>query len=327
MTDDDVTVVAALNRALHDALAEDDRVMLLGEDVGRTGGVFRVSAGLLDRFGAERVVDMPVAEAGTVGAAVGLCLAGFRPIVELQFDAFVYPAFEQVVTHVARYQWRTGGAARMPMVLRIPFGGGIHAPELHSESPEALFAHLPGLKVVCPATPDDAYALLRWAVQAPDPVVLMEPKRLYRSVRGPCRGDGPADSPHTLRIARPGDAATVVSYGSMVPVCLQAASLLQDGGTSVEVLDLRSLYPLDEDALVKSVARTGRCVVVHEAPRFAGMGAEVAALVAERALLSLQAPVLRVTGIDVPFPLYVHEDDYLPSAQRVATAVQQLLEF
>jgi pyruvate/2-oxoglutarate/acetoin dehydrogenase E1 component len=319
--------VEALNRALHDALDEDDRVMLLGEDVGRTGGVFRVSAGLLDRFGDERVVDMPIAESGTVGAAVGLCLAGFRPIVELQFDAFVYPAFEQVVTHVARYRWRTDGAAGMPMVVRIPFGGGIHAPELHSESPEALFVHLPGLKVVCPSTPEDAYAMLRWAVQDPDPIIFMEPKRLYRSLRGPCTAAGPADAPHTLRIARMGGAATVVTYGSMVPVCLEAAAQLEGQGIDVEVVDLRSLYPLDEDGLIKAVTQTGRCVIVHEAPRTAGLGAEVAALVAERALLSLQAPIVRVTGLDAPFPLYVHEHDYLPSADRVVTAVQRVMEF
>lgn len=318
------TMVEALNAALDAELAADDRVVLLGEDIGATGGVFRVTAGLQQRYGADRVLDTPACESGFVGLAVGACLAGARPVVELQFDAFVYPAFEQVVTHVARYRWRTGGAVTMPLVLRIPFGGGTRAPELHSESPEALFAHMPGLRVVCPSTPADAYALLRWAIRCDDPVVFMEPKRLYRTLRGQVPEEVGAEP--GLRVAAEGDDVTVVTYGSVVTDCLDAAKLLAGEGIGVEVLDLRSLSPIDEDGIVAHVERTRRCVVVHEAPRTAGIGAEVAALVAERALYSLEAPVLRVTGPDAPFPMFVHEHEYLPSAERIAAAVRQAVE-
>lgn len=315
------TMVEALNAALDAELAADERVLLLGEDIGATGGVFRVTAGLQERYGADRVVDTPACEAGFVGFAVGACLAGARPVVELQFDAFVYPAFEQVVAHAARYRWRTGGAARMPLVLRIPFGGGTRAPELHSESPEALFAHMPGLRVVCPSTPADAYGLLRWAIRCDDPVVFCEPKRLYRTLRGAVPEEV-ADEPGA-RVAADGDDVTIVTYGSPVIDCLEAARLLAGEGISAEVLDLRSLSPIDADAIVWHVERTRRCVVVHEAPRSAGIGAEVAALVAERALYSLEAPVLRVTGPDAPFPMFVHEHEYLPSVERIAAAVRQ----
>ncbi len=320
------TMVEALNAALDAELGADERVLLLGEDIGATGGVFRVTAGLQQRYGTDRVVDMPACEAGFVGLAVGACLAGARPIVELQFDAFVYPAFEQVVAHVARYRWRTAGTVTMPLVLRIPFGGGTRAPELHSESPEALFAHMPGLRVVCPSTPAEAYALLRWAIRCDDPVVFLEPKRLYRSPRGDVRGDERATDEPGLRTAAEGEDVTIVTYGSMVIDCLEAAKLLDGEGISAEVVDLRALKPLDEDGIVASVEHTRRCVVVHEAPRTAGIGAEVAALVAERALYSLDAPVLRVTGLDAPFPMFVHEHDYLPSVERIADAVRRAVE-
>lgn len=319
-----ITIIEAVNAALHDAMGADDRVLLLGEDVGPLGGAFRASDGLYEQFG-DRVVDMPIAEAGTVGVAVGLCLAGYRPIVELQFDTFAYPAFEQIVSHVARYRWRTAGHAGMPMVLRVPFGGGVHAPELHSDSPEALFAHMPGLKVVCPSSPQDAYGLLRWAIESPDPVVVMEPKKLYRSTRGPVERDGPARDAQALRTVRAGDDVTLVTYGSSVMTCEAVAEQLADE-VSVEVLDLRSLYPMDAASVLESVRRTGRCVVVHEAPRFAGLGAEVAAIIAAEALYQLRAPVLRVTGLDVPFPLYANEHDYLPSVGRVEDAVREVLE-
>lgn len=321
------TVVEALNAALDAELAADPAVVLLGEDIGATGGVFRVTAGLQARHGSDRVVDMPAAEAGFVGLAVGLALAGERPVVELQFDSFSYPAFEQIATHVARYRWRTGGAAAMPIVLRVPFGGGTRAPELHSDAPEALFCHLPGLRVVCPSNPADAYALLRWAVRCDDPVVVMEPKRRYRSVRGPVTGAERVDGDLGLRVVRTGTEVTVVSYGASVGECADAADLLAAEGRSVEVLDLRSLWPLDEDAIVTHVEGTGRCVVVHEAPRSGGIGAEVAALVAERALLALEAPVVRVTGLDSPFPMFVHEFDYIPSTERIADAVRRTVDF
>jgi pyruvate dehydrogenase E1 component beta subunit len=322
------TMVDALNAALDDELAADDAVVLLGEDIGRSGGVFRVTQGLQERYGSDRVWDTPIAEAGFVGMAVGMCLAGDRPVVELQFDSFSYPALEQIISHVGRYRWRTGGAAAMPLVLRIPFGGGTHAPELHSESPEAVFCHMPGLRVVCPSTPAEAYALLRWAIRCDDPVVFLEPKRRYRSDRADVTGEEslPRGEPG-IRVARSGSDVTIVTYGAMVADSLAAADTLADEGVDVEVLDLRSLSPLDEDGVLEHVAATGRCVVVHEAPRSLGVGAEIAALLAARGLLSLQAPVQRVTGLDAPFPMYVHEFEYLPSPTRIAAAVRQTHEF
>lgn len=319
------TMVEALGAALDAELAADPSVVLLGEDIGATGGVFRVTAGLQDRYGAERVVDTPASEAGFVGVAVGLALAGERPVVELQFDSFSYPAFEQIAVHVARYRWRTRGAAPMPIVVRLPFGGGTRAPELHSDSPEALFCHLPGLRVVCPSGPSDAYALLRWAIRCDDPVVFCEPKRRYRSGREPVVAGEALGGEPGLRVARRGTDVTLVSYGASVGECVEAAELLVAEDVDVEVLDLRTLWPLDEDRLLESVGRTGRCVVVHEAPRSCGIGAEVAALVAERALYSLDAPVLRVTGLDAPFPMFVNEMDYIPSAERVADAVRRTM--
>lgn len=322
------TLVEALNAALDDELGSDDRVVLLGEDIGISGGVFRVTAGLQERYGAGRVWDTPIAEAGFVGMAVGACLAGDRPVVELQFDSFSYPAFEQIVSHVGRYRWRTGGTSTIPMVLRIPFGGGTHAPELHSESPEAVFCHMPGLRVVCPSTPAEGYALLRWAIRFDDPVVFMEPKRRYRDRRAPVeRGEAFPPGELPIRVARPGEDATIVTYGACVADCLEAAETLAGEGHDVEVIDLRSLSPLDEEGLLAHVRATGRCIVVHEAPRSVGIGAEVAALVAERALLSLAAPIVRVTGLDAPFPMFVHEFDYLPSPDRIADAVRRTLEF
>lgn len=321
------TMVEALNAALDAELAADPSVVLLGEDIGATGGVFRVTAGLQARHGTDRVVDTPASEAGFVGMAVGLALAGERPVVEVQFDSFSYPAFEQIAAHVARYRWRTGGATAMPIVLRIPCGGGTRAPELHSDSPEALFCHLPGLRVVCPSTPPDAYALLRWAIRCEDPVIFIEPKRRYRTVRAPVTGDEAVTGEPRLRVARAGTDVTVVTYGAAVGECLEAAEALDAEGVSAEVLDLRTLSPLDEDGLLGAVQRTGRCVVVHEAPRSGGLGAEVAALVGERALLSLEAPVVRVTGLDAPFPMFVHEFDYIPSAARVAEAVRRTAAF
>lgn len=321
------TMVEALRAALDAELAADPSVVLLGEDIGVTGGVFRVTAGLQARHGTDRVVDTPAAEAGFVGAAVGLALAGERPVVELQFDSFSYPAFEQIAAHVGRYRWRTGGASALPIVLRIPVGGGTRAPELHSDSPEALFCHLPGLRVVCPSTPSDAYALLRWAITCDDPVVFCEPKRRYRTVREPVSGDEALTSEPGLRIARAGSDATVVTYGASVGECMEAAGTLAGEGIDVEVLDLRSLWPLDEEGLLRAVGRTGRCVVVHEAPRSCGIGAEVAAVIAECGLLSLEAPVVRVTGLDAPFPVFTNEFEYIPSASRIADAVRRTVEF
>ena len=320
-----MTLVQAVDAALEAELAADPRVVLLGEDIGRLGGVFRATTGLQDRFGENRVIDTPACEAGFVGLAVGMCLAGLRPVVELQFDSFSYPAFEQIVCHLARYRWRTAGAIEMSAVLRIPYGGGTHAPELHSDSPEALFCHVPGLVVVAPSSPADAYSMLRWAIRHPDPVIFMEPKRLYRSIRGTLPVDPEPEGLPRARVVRPGIDVSIISYGPSVPTCMEVADRLADQGTSAEILDLRALWPLDEEAILASVRRTRRCVVVHEAPRSCGIGAEVAAIIAQDAVFSLEGPVVRVAGPDVPFPMFMLEDDYLPNPQRILRSVEEAL--
>jgi pyruvate/2-oxoglutarate/acetoin dehydrogenase E1 component len=324
---DGATLVDALGDALRGEMERDADVIVMGEDVGRLGGVFRVTDGLQERFGPERCVDTPLAEAGMVGAAVGLTMAGWRPVCELQFDAFSYPALDQVICHVSRYRWRSGGGLSVPLVLRMPYGGGVGAPELHQESPETYYVHTPGLKVVVPSTPADAKGLLTAAIRDPDPVVVLEPKALYRSVRGPV----PA-ADHELPIGcaerrRTGDDLTLVAYGAMVRVALAAADELALEGVEAEVLDLRSLKPLDENAILDAAARSGRVAVVHEAPRTLGVGAEVAALLAEKAIFELRAPVLRVTGLDVPYPYWSLEDAYLPSAERVVAAARELMRY
>ena len=323
----DATLVEALNRALDQALADDPRVLLLGEDIGRNGGVFRVTAGLQARHGTERVVDTPLSESGFVGAAIGLCLAGFRPVVEIQFDAFVYPAFEQLVAHAARFRWRTAGRYGLPMVIRLPYGGGTRAPELHSDSPETLFSHVPGLRVVAPADPAGAGPLLLAAIACEDPVVFMEPKRLYRRGRQPVPERVTAVPLDRAVTVRPGRDLTLVAHGAMVEVAVAAAERLAEGGAAVGVLDLRSLYPLDRDALVQAATETGRVLVIHEAPRHCGLGAEIAALLQEYAADRLLAPVLRVAGADMPFPLLQNEDDYLPGPAAVVERARLLLEY
>jgi pyruvate dehydrogenase E1 component beta subunit len=316
-------LVEAVNDALHVEMERDPDVLVMGEDVGRAGGVFRATAGLRDRFGADRCVDTPLAEAGILGSAVGLCMAGFRPVCEMQYDAFSYPCLDQLITHVGRYRWRTGGRMSFPLVIRMPYGGGVRAPELHDDSPETYYVHTPGIKVAVPATPADAKGLLAAAIRDPDPVVVLEPKLHYRTERA----DVP-DGEHVVplgqaRLAREGTDLTLVAWGAMVPLCEAAADELD---ASVEVLDLRSLK-LDEDALLASVGKTGRVVIVQEAPRTCGFGAELAAIVAEKALLDLQAPVVRVTGYDVPYPYWQIEDAYMPSVARVVDAARKLLDF
>jgi pyruvate dehydrogenase E1 component beta subunit len=319
-------MVEAINDAFHVELARDDSVMVIGEDVGRAGGVFRATAGLRDRFGENRCVDTPLAEAGILGSAIGLCMAGWKPVCEMQYDAFSYPCLDQLITHVGRYRWRTGGQMEFPLVVRMPYGGGVRAPELHDDSPEAYYVHTPGIKVAIPSTPADAKGLLAAAIRDPDPVVILEPKLIYRAEKQ----DVP-EGEHVVplgqaRLAREGVDVTLVAYGAMVPVCERAADSLE-GDASVEVLDLRSLRPLDEAALLASAAKTGRVVVVQEAPRTAGFGAEIAAILAEKAILDLHGPVLRVTGFDVPYPYWKIEDRYMPSVERVTAAVRRLLEF
>src|SRR5690349_16100096 len=300
--------------------------MVMGEDVGRAGGVFVATAGLRDRFGPDRCVDTPLAEAGIMGSAVGLCMAGFRPVVEMQYDAFSYPGLDQLITHVGRYRWRTGGQMEFPLTIRMPYGGGVRAPELHDDSPETYYVHTPGVKVAIPSTPADAKGLLAAAIRDPDPVVILEPKLHYRTLRGEVPEGEHVVPLGQARVARAGDDVTLVAYGAMVPVCLSAAEEL-DGEASCEVLDIRSLRPLDEDALLASAAKTGRVVIVQEAPRTAGFGAELAAILAEKAILDLHGPVLRVTGFDVPYPYWKIEDSYMPSVERVVGAARKLLEF
>jgi pyruvate/2-oxoglutarate/acetoin dehydrogenase E1 component len=320
----ELTLVEAINDAFHVELGRDPNVMVMGEDVGRAGGVFRATAGLRDRFGADRCVDTPLAEAGILGTAVGLCMAGWRPVCEMQYDAFSYPCLDQLITHVGRYRWRTGGRMEFPITIRMPYGGGVRAPELHDDSPGAYYVPPPGLKVAIPSTPADAKGLLAAAIRDPDPVVIFEPKLVYRTARGEVPEGEHVVPLGRARIARAGADVTLVAYGAMVPVCEAAADEVD---ASVEVLDLRSLKPLDEDALLESVAKTGRVVIVQEAPRTCGFAAELAAIVAERALLDLQAPVQRVTGYDVPYPYWQIEDAYMPSVARVVDAVRRALSF
>jgi 2-oxoisovalerate dehydrogenase E1 component beta subunit len=317
------TMARALNAALRDAMADDERVVVFGEDVGQLGGVFRITDGLLAAYGDKRCFDTPLAEAGIVGFAVGMAMSGLRPVVEMQFDAFAYPAFEQITSHVAKLRNRTRGALTAPIVIRVPYAGGIGGVEHHSDSSEAYYAHTPGLKVVTPATVDDAYSLLREAIADPDPVVFMEPKKLYFA-------SAEAQLPVTTApfgravVRRPGRDATLVAYGPSVPVALEAAQAARDEGWDLEVVDLRTIVPFDDETVVASVRRTGRCVVVQEAQGFAGVGAEVAARVQERCFHSLHAPVLRVAGLDIPYPAPKLEHVHLPGVDRVLDAVARL---
>jgi pyruvate/2-oxoglutarate/acetoin dehydrogenase E1 component len=320
------TLVEAVNDALHTELERDRSVLMLGEDVALAGGVFRATEGLLERFGPERCIDTPLAEAGILGAAVGLCLAGWRPVCEMQYDAFSYPCLDQLITHVGRYRWRTGGKLGFPITVRMPYGGGVRAPELHEDSPEAYYVHTPGVKVAVPATPADAKGLLAAAIRDPDPVVVLEPKAAYRTSRGPVPEGEHVVPLGQARVAREGRDVTLVAYGAMVRVAERAADELA-AEASVEVLDLRTLKPLDEEALLGSIAKTGRAVIVQEAPRTCGYAGEVAAVLAEKAILDLRGPVLRVTGYDVPYPYWQLEDHYLPSSRRVADAARRLLAF
>ena len=321
-----VNLAQAINDALDIALATDPRVLVMGEDVGRTGGVFRVTNGLQATHGAERVVDMPVAESGIVGTAFGLAVAGMRPVVEIQFMGFSYPAYDQIVSHVGRIRNRSRHRFTAPMVIRMPYGGGIGAAEHHSESTEALYAHTPGVKVVVPSTPHDAKGLLLAAIEDPDPVVFLEPIRLYRAVQEEVAGGHFVVPIGRARLERTGDDVTLIAYGSMIRTARHAADALVNSGVSVEVVDLRSLVPLDVETLVESVRKTGRAVVIHEGHRTAGFGAELVARIQEEALYSLLAPVQRVTGWDTIFPLKRTEEYYLPGVDRIVQAARTTLE-
>jgi 2-oxoisovalerate dehydrogenase E1 component beta subunit len=329
-----VTLAGAVNAGLRRAMDADPKVLVMGEDVGQLGGVFRVTDGLRKDFGEDRVIDTPLAESGIVGTAIGLALRGYRPVCEIQFDGFVFPAFNQIVSQLSRLAYRSEGRLRMPVVLRIPFGGGIGAVEHHSESPEAYFAHTPGLRVVTCAGPADGYWMIQQAIASDDPVLFFEPKRRYWDKAevdtSTSLGDAPAGSVeplHRARVVRDGTDVTVVAYGPTVRVALDAAELAAREGRSLEVVDLRSLSPLDEETVTASVRRTGRCVVVHEAPTFLGLGAEIAARVTETCFHHLEAPVLRVGGYAVPYPASRLEEAYLPDHDRVLEAVDRAFTF
>ncbi|MEU9706166.1 alpha-ketoacid dehydrogenase subunit beta [Streptomyces sp. NPDC014870] len=319
------TMAQALQRAMRDAMAEDPTVHVMGEDVGTLGGVFRVTDGLAKEFGEDRCTDTPLAEAGILGTAVGMAMYGLRPVVEMQFDAFAYPAFEQLISHVSRMRNRTRGAMPMPLVIRVPYGGGIGGVEHHSDSSEAYYMATPGLHVVTPATVEDAYGLLRAAIASDDPVVFLEPKRLYWS-----KSDWRPEAPTPVEpigkavVRRAGRSATLITYGPSVPVCLEAAEAAQAEGWDLEVVDLRSLVPFDEETVCASVRRTGRAVVVHESAGFGGPGGEIAARVSERCFHHLEAPVLRVAGFDIPYPPPMLERHHLPGVDRVLDAVARL---
>lgn len=321
-----LTLAQALNRALDEALATHPEVTILGEDVGRTGGVFRITDGLQERYGPDRVVDTPVAESGIVGMAFGMAVGGMRPVAEIQFMGFSYPAYDQIANHVARIRNRSRHRFTAPLVIRIPYGGGIGAAEHHSESMETIYVHTPGLKVVVPSRPTDAKGLLAAAIADPDPVIFLEPIRLYRAVKEEVPDEAYTVPIGEARVEREGSDVTLVAYGAMMKETRHAAEVLAEGGVSAEVIDLRTLVPFDAATVLASVEKTGRLVVVHEAPRTLGFGAEVAALVAERALYSLQAPVRRVTGWDTVFPLKKSESYYLPSTERIVAAVEETLQ-
>jgi pyruvate dehydrogenase E1 component beta subunit len=320
----ELLLVEAVNDALHVELERDPSVLVLGEDVGRLGGVFRATAGLQKRFGPDRCVDTPLAEAGILGTAIGLCMAGWRPVCEMQYDAFSYTSLDQLINHVGRYRWRTRGKMEFPLVVRMPYGGGVRAPELHDDSPETYYVHTPGVKLAIPSNPADAKGLLASAIRDPDPVVVLEPKLIYRTARGEVPEGEHVVPLGKARVVREGTDVTLVAYGAMMPLAERAADALDAEG-SAEVLDLRSLKPLDEEALLASAAKTGRVVVLQEAPRVCGFAAEVAAVLAEKAIYDLRGPVIRITGYDVPYPYWQLEDAYMPSVERVVDAARRLL--
>lgn len=321
-----LTLIEAINRALHQEMAADETVIALGEDVGRDGGVFRATEGLWQKFGPNRCIDTPLAESGIVGTSIGLAVYGMKPVAEIQFEGFSYPALDQIISHAGKIRNRSRGKYHVPMVLRMPYGGGIKALEHHGEAPEAFYAHIPGIKVVIPSTPYDAKGLLISAIRDPDPVIFFEPKKIYRSFREEVPDESYEIPLGKARIAKQGKDLTIITWGAMVHVALQTAEQLKEK-YDIEIIDLRTLVPYDLQAILASVQKTGRCVVLHEAIKTSGFGAEISALLMENALLSLQAPVLRVTGYDIPYPLAKLENYYLPDAKRLMAAIEKVMKF
>jgi 2-oxoisovalerate dehydrogenase E1 component beta subunit len=321
-----LNVVQAVNHALREEMTRNDKVVVLGEDVGVNGGVFRATEGLYQEFGPNRVIDTPLAESGIIGVSIGMALYGLRPVPEIQFMDFIYPAFDQIQSELAKFRYRSGGQYTTPVVIRTPYGGGIRGSHYHSQSTEAFFAHTPGLKVVIPATPYDAKGLLTSAMRDPDPVLFLEPKKIYRTVRGEIPNEEYVVPIGKANIAREGNDVVVFAYGAMLHVALEAAELAATKNINVEVVDIRTIVPFDIETIINSVKKTGRAVILHEACKTCGFGAEIAAQIAERCILSLKAPILRVTGFDVPFP-YVLEDEYMPNAPRVLAAIEKVYNF
>jgi len=321
-----MNIIEAVRNALQTQMRADPRMVVLGEDIGKFGGVFRATSGLYEEFGGDRVIDTPLAEAGIIGTAIGMALYGLRPVPEIQFGDFIFPAFDQIVNELAKFRYRSGGQYSCPVVIRTPVGGGIRGGHYHSQSPEALFIHTPGLKVVAPSNPYDAKGLLLASMRQNDPVLFMEPKRIYRASRGEVPEADYELPLGKAAVTREGSQVTLIAWSGMVSIADQAAALAEAAGISVEVLDLRTLMPFDLDAILTSVKKTGRCVIVHEAPRTCGFGAELIASIQERAIEYLEAPILRVTGLDTPFP-YSLEHEYMPNADRVMNAIRQTLEW
>ena len=322
-----LTLLQAVNLALHEEMARSKDVVVLGEDIGVNGGVFRATEGLFDKFGKDRVLDTPLAESGIIGTAIGMALYGLRPVAEIQFADFIYPAFDQIVSEMAKMRYRSGGEFTCPMVVRTPYGGGIRGGHYHSQSPEAYFCHTPGLVVVVPSTPSDAKGLLKAAIRGADPVIFLEPKRIYRTLKE----DVTLDDDHVVpigpaRIARTGKDVSIFCFGSMVQICEEAAKKAAEREIDCEIVDLRTLCPMDHASILASVKKTGRAVVVHEAPRTCGVGAEISAIIAERAVEYLEAPIVRVAGFDTPFP-YTLEHVYMPNAERVLRAIDHVVTF
>ena len=321
-----LNMVQAINHTLRDEMKRNDKVVILGEDVGVNGGVFRATEGLYQEFGANRVIDTPLCESGIVGLAIGMALYGLRPVPEIQFMDFIYPAFDQIQSELSKFRYRSGGQFSTPVVIRTPYGGGIKGSHYHSQSTEAFFAHTPGLKVVIPGTPYDAKGLLTSAMRDPDPVVFLEPKKIYRTVRGEVPDDEYTVPIGKANVVREGKDVVVFAYGAMLHVALEAADLAAAKGVSVEVVDIRTILPFDIELIMSSVKKTGRVVILHEACKTCGFGAEIAAQIAERGILSLKAPIVRVAGFDVPFP-YALEEEYMPNANRVLTEIERVHNF
>ncbi|KOO50332.1 alpha-ketoacid dehydrogenase subunit beta [Priestia koreensis] len=322
-----LTLVQAVTDGLRTMLEEDDRILLLGEDIGKNGGVFRATEGLQEQFGEDRVIDTPLSESGIIGTSVGLAVNGFKPVAEMQFLGFIYPAYEQIMTHVSRIRMRTMGRYTVPMVIRAPYGAGIHAPEIHSDSVEALFTHMPGIKVVCPSSAYDAKGLLIAAIEDPDPVLFLESMKIYRAVR-----DEVPEGKYTVEIGKgkklkDGDDVTIIAWGAMIPVAMKAAEEAEKQGITADVIDLRTLYPIDKDIIAESVQKTGRAVIVHEAHETGGLGNDLISIINDTSFLYMKSPIERVTGFDVPVPFFALEEHYLPTPQRVLKAIEKVVHF